>query len=45
MRYPSILVLVWLVVGVVAVAQRGYITRATQNCASVGTIAVTVKPG
>jgi hypothetical protein len=45
MRYAGILVLVWLVVGVVAVAQRGYITRATQNCASVGTIAVTVIAG
>jgi hypothetical protein len=45
MRYASILVLVWLIVGVIAAAQRGYITRATQNCASVGTIAVTVIAG
>jgi hypothetical protein len=45
MRYAGILVLVWLVVGVVAAAQRGYITHATQNCASVGTIAVTVIAG
>ena len=45
MRYAGILVLVWLIVGVVAAAQRGYITHATQNCASVGTIAVTVIAG
>ena len=45
MRYASILVLVWLIVGVVAAAQRGYITHATQHCASVGTIAVTVIAG
>jgi hypothetical protein len=45
MRYAGILVLVWLVVGVVAAAQRGYITHATQNCASVGRIAVTVIAG
>jgi len=45
MRYASILVLVWLVVGVVAAAQRGYLTHATQNCASAGTIAVTVIAG
>ncbi len=36
MRYAGILVLVWLVVGVVAAAQRGYITHAAQNCASAG---------
>jgi hypothetical protein len=45
MRYASILVLVWLIVGVVAAAQRGYITHATQNCASAGTIALTVIAG
>jgi hypothetical protein len=45
MRYAGILTVVWLVVGVVAVAQRGYFTHATQNCASAGTIAVTVIAG
>jgi hypothetical protein len=45
MRYVGILVVVWLVVGVVAVAQRGYINHATQNCASAGTIALTVIAG
>jgi hypothetical protein len=45
MRYASLLAVVWLIVGVVAVAQRGYFTHATQNCASVGPIAVTVIAG
>jgi hypothetical protein len=32
-------------VGAIAAWQRGYITQATQNCASAGTIAVTVIAG
>jgi hypothetical protein len=31
--------------GAVAAGQRGYFTHATQNCASAGTIAVTVIAG
>jgi hypothetical protein len=34
-----------VIVGAVAAGQRGYFTRATQNCASAGTIAVTVIAG
>ncbi len=45
MRYAGLLVVVWLVVGAVAAGQRGYFTHAEQNCASVGTIAVTVIAG
>ena len=45
MRVVSLLVLVWLIIGVIAVGQRGYFTHATQNCAGVGTIAVTVIAG
>jgi hypothetical protein len=45
MRLVTLLVLVWLVVGAVAAAQRGYLTHTTQGCASVGTIAVTVIAG
>ncbi len=45
MRLIGLLVIVWLVVGAVAAVQRGYFTHATQNCASAGTIAVTVIAG
>jgi hypothetical protein len=45
MRFVTLLVLVWLIVGGVATWQRGYFTNATQNCASAGTIAVTVIAG
>jgi hypothetical protein len=38
-------VIVWLIVGGVAAGQRGYLSHATQNCASAGTIAVTVIAG
>ncbi|UAK35974.1 hypothetical protein K8O92_27315 [Nocardia asteroides] len=39
------MVLVWLIIGVVAAGQRGYFTERDQNCASLGTIAVTVLAG
>lgn len=45
MRYAGLLVVVWLVIGAFAAGQRGYFTHAEQNCASVGTIAVTVIAG
>jgi membrane protein YdbS with pleckstrin-like domain len=45
MRFAGILVIVWLVVGSVAAGQRGYFTHASQNCASAGTIALTVIAG
>ena len=45
MRIVGLLVLVWLVVGAVAAGQRGYFTHAAQNCASAGTIALTVIAG
>lgn len=41
----STLVLVWLIIGAVAAGQRGYYTDAQQNCASLGTIVVTVIAG
>ncbi|MFD5174737.1 hypothetical protein ACFWM1_02905 [Nocardia sp. NPDC058379] len=44
-RILSILVLVWLVIGVVAAGQRGYFTDRDQNCATLGTIAVTMLAG
>ncbi|MFD4430654.1 hypothetical protein [Nocardia sp. NPDC058497] len=44
-RIIPILVLVWLVIGVIAAGQRGYLTDREQNCATLGTIAVTVIAG
>jgi membrane protein YdbS with pleckstrin-like domain len=43
MRFVGLLVIVWL--SAIAAAQRGYFTHASQNCASAGTIAVTVIAG
>ncbi|GAB2695013.1 hypothetical protein GCM10027089_15790 [Nocardia thraciensis] len=40
-----ILVFVWLIAGVIAGAQRDYYNSAPTNCASVGTIAVTIVAG
>ena len=41
----TILVLVWLVIGVIAAAQRGYFSGGDANCASVSTIVVTIIAG
>jgi hypothetical protein len=45
MRLLSLVMLVWLVVRAIAAGQRGYFTHPAQNCAGVGTIAVTVIAG
>ena len=45
MRIGGILVLIWLLVGVVAAAQRDYFSGSEANCAKLGTIAVTVVAG
>jgi hypothetical protein len=45
MRFVGLLVIMWMIVGGVAAGQRGYFTQATQNCASAGTIAVTMIAG
>ncbi|WP_410870619.1 hypothetical protein [Nocardia sp. A7] len=44
-RIISIVVLVWLLIGVLAAGQRGYYTERDQNCATLGTIAVTIIAG
>jgi membrane protein YdbS with pleckstrin-like domain len=41
----TVLVLIWLVIGAVAAGQRGYYDDVSTNCASVGTIAVTIVAG
>lgn len=45
MRFVTLIVLVWLIIGGVAVFQRGYFDSAPENCAGVGTIALTVVAG
>ena len=44
-RWGSLLVLAWLIIGAIAGAQRGYFTHAEQNCAGTATTAVTVIAG
>jgi hypothetical protein len=41
----TILLVIWLVIGVIAAAQRGYFSGGDANCASVTTIVVTVIAG
>ena len=44
-RLVSLLVLVWLVIGVIAAVQRDYFSSANTNCVGVGTIALTIVAG
>ena len=45
MRIIMAVVLVWLVIGVVAVIQRGYLGSSSQSCAHLSTVAITVVAG
>ena len=45
MRIGSALVVIWLVIGVVAAAQRDYFSSSNANCAKLGTIAGTIVAG
>lgn len=45
MRIGAALVIVWLVIGVIAAAQRSYFTGSRPGCAKVGTVAVTIVAG
>jgi hypothetical protein len=45
MRIGSLLVVIWLVIGVLAAVQRGYLTNGDVNCAKASTIAVTIVAG
>lgn len=45
MRLFSILVVIWLLVGIVAAAQRDYFSSNKVSCANAGTIAVTIVSG
>lgn len=41
----GVLVLIWLVIGVVAAVQRDYFKESDANCATAGTIALTIVSG
>jgi hypothetical protein len=45
MRIGSVVLIVWLVIGVIAGGQRHYYNSSNPNCAKAGTIAVTVLAG
>jgi hypothetical protein len=45
MRIGSLLLVLWLIIGVVAAGQRHYFSGLYTNCAKAGTIAVTILAG
>ena len=45
MRILSILLVVWLAIGVAAAFQRDYFSNSETNCAEVSTIALTIAAG
>lgn len=45
MRIGTALLVIWLLIGVAAAAQRDYFSGSAANCAKVGTIAATIIAG
>lgn len=45
MRTGSVVIAIWLIIGVIAAGQRGYYGRPISNCSAVGTILVTIAAG
>jgi hypothetical protein len=45
MRLLTALVVIWLIIGALAAAQRDYFKQDNVNCASAGTIALTIVAG
>ena len=45
MRIGGVIISLWLIIGLVATAQRGYFGHSADNCASAWTTAVTVVAG
>jgi hypothetical protein len=45
MRPVVIVIVVWLLIGVIAAAQRDYFSRADENCAKFSTTSVTIVAG
>jgi hypothetical protein len=44
-RLIGVLLVIWLIIGAIAAGQRDYYSSAKSNCASVGTILVTILAG
>ena len=44
-RLGSILLVAWLLIGLLAAAQRHYFSGSAENCAKAGTIAITIVAG
>jgi len=45
MRAGSVVLLVWLIIGLIAAGQRGYFGASAPSCSSAGTIVVTILAG
>jgi hypothetical protein len=45
MRIGTVLVVIWLVIGIAAAGQRHYFSGSDANCAKFGTVAVTIVAG
>ena len=45
MRIGSIILVIWLIIGAIAGGQRHYYSSSSANCATAGTIAVTILAG
>jgi hypothetical protein len=45
MRLLTAIVVIWLIIGTIAAAQRDYFKQDTVNCASAGTIVLTIVAG
>ena len=45
MRIGSIVIVVWLVIGLLACVQRNYFSSGSANCAKTGTVLVTIVAG
>jgi len=41
----GVIILIWLIIGAIAAGQRGYYSSDDANCATIGTIAVTIVAG
>ncbi len=45
MRYGAVIVVIWLVIGFFAAAQRGYFSSSDTNCAKAGNTVITIVAG
>jgi hypothetical protein len=45
MRFGSVLLVIWLIIGAIAGGQRHYYNGSNTNCAKAGTIALTIAAG